>query len=86
MTKHEANVKPLLSNRSYDLMWKIVSLGLPGLGTAYFAIAKIWNLEYGVEVVGTLAALAALFGVVLKISQVSYSKVEAMKDVADNSR
>lgn len=70
----DSNTKPMLSDRVYDVLGNIVKLGLPAIGTAYFTIAQIWGFPYGEEVVGTLAALATLGGVMLLISKRQYDK------------
>lgn len=71
---------PPISNGTYDLLNNLVVLGLPGLGTFYFAIASIWGLGYGEQVVGTLAALAVVLGVFLKIVKSAYLKSDAPYD------
>ena len=45
---------------------------LPALGTLYFALAGIWNLPMGEEIVGTITALDTFLGVLLGISAVKY--------------
>lgn len=75
------HAKPaLLSNKAYDTLMNTVLLALPALGTFYFTIAQFWGLPYAEEVVGTLAALAILVGVILKVSKSSYIASEAQKD------
>ena len=61
-----------LSNRAYDALNDVVKLGLPALGTMYFAIALIWGLPGGEQVVGTLAAFATAGGVWLKFLNKNY--------------
>lgn len=65
---------PMLTNRTYDFLKRVVELGLPALGTFYFALAQIWGLSYGEQVVGTIAALATLGGVLLVFADRSYNK------------
>ena len=58
-----------MSNKTYDtLKW------LPAAGTLYFALAGIWNLPYGEQVVGTITAVDTFLGVLLGISAASYNK------------
>lgn len=47
---------------------------LPALGTLYFALAGIWNLPCGEQVVGTIAAIDTFMGVILGISSANYNK------------
>ena len=44
-----------MSNEKYDFLKKVVEVGLPALGTLYFALSQIWGLPSGEEVVGTIA-------------------------------
>lgn len=69
--------KPLLSNSAYDSLKWIVTIALPALATFYFAIAAIWGLPAAEEVVGTLAAIATLGGVLLGVSTRQYNTGEA---------
>ena len=66
-----------MSNRVYDFLKKIAQLYLPAIGTLYFAIASIWGLPYGEQVVGTITAVDAFLGVILGISTVQYNKVNS---------
>ena len=63
-----------LSNETYDLLKWIAQILLPALGTLYFAIANIWGLPYGEQIVGTLTAVDAFLGVCLGISSDNYRK------------
>lgn len=62
------------SNKVYDVLKWIAQYLLPALGTLYFALAAVWNLPYGEEVVGTVTAIDAFIGVLLGISSASYNK------------
>jgi hypothetical protein len=70
----------LISNGTYDFFKNSATLYLPAIGTFYAAISLIWHLPWSVEVVGTLAALTAFLGTVLKISQKSYNASDAKYD------
>lgn len=63
-----------MSNRVYDVLKYIAQIVLPALGTLYFALAKIWSFPYGAEVVGTITAVDAFLGALLKISTDQYNK------------
>ena len=63
-----------MSNKTYDILKWIAQLLLPALGALYFALAQIWGFPYGEEIVGTLAAVDAFLGAVLKISTIQYNK------------
>lgn len=65
----------MMSNKTYDILKWIAQYVLPAVGTLYFALAGIWNLPYGEEVVGTVTAVDAFLGVLLGISTVQYKKI-----------
>lgn len=62
----------LFTNKTYDILKYIALIVLPALGTLYFALAKIWGLPYGTEIVGTITAVDAFIGALLKISDKEY--------------
>lgn len=61
-----------LSNKSYDVLKWIAQYFLPALGTLYFALASIWGLPYGEQVVGTITAFDAFLAVILGLSKSGY--------------
>lgn len=61
-----------LSNKTYDVLKWIAMIALPALGTLYFALAGIWGLPCGEQVVGTITALDTCLGALLGISSASY--------------
>lgn len=63
-----------MSNKVYDVLKYIALILLPALGTLYFALAKIWGFPYAAEVVGTISAVDAFLGALLKISTDNYNK------------
>ena len=65
-----------MSNKVYDVLKYIALILLPALGTLYFALAKIWGFPYAAEVVGTISAIDAFLGALLKISTDNYNKGE----------
>ena len=48
---------------------------LPALGTLYFALAGIWGLPYGEQLVGTITAIDTFLGVILGISKSKYNNL-----------
>ncbi len=62
------------SNKTYDILKWIALYLLPAIGTLYFALAGIWSLPYGEEVVGTITAADTFLGVILGISSANYNK------------
>ena len=63
-----------MSNKCYDVLKYIAQIVLPALGTLYFALAKIWQFPYGAEIVGTITAVDAFLGALLKISTDHYNQ------------
>lgn len=70
----------VLNNTVYDILKYIAQIVLPAIGTLYFALAKIWGLPYGAEIVGTITAIDAFLGALLKISTDSYYKLPDEED------
>lgn len=60
------------NNKVYDVLKWIAMYFLPALGTLYFALASVWGLPYGEQILGTISAVDAFLGVVLGISKACY--------------
>lgn len=72
-----------LKDQIYDILRYVANYVLPGLGTLYFAVAQIWGLPYGEQIVGTITAIVTFLNVLLGISNNAYNKqIEAMNDEA----
>lgn len=69
----------ILSNKTYDILKWIATYLLPAVGTLYFALASIWGLPYGEQIVGTITAIDTFLGVILGISSAQYNKVNNVK-------
>ena len=63
-----------MSNKAYDVLKWVAMYLLPALGTLYFALASIWGLPYGEQIVGTITAIDTFLGVILGISTSQYNK------------
>lgn len=63
-----------MSNKTYDALKFVAQIVLPALGTLYFALASIWGLPYGEQIVGTLTAVDAFLGAILGVSTAQYNK------------
>ena len=63
-----------LSNKLYNALKWITLIALPAVGTFYFALAGIWGLPYGEQVVGTIVSIETLLGTLLGISTFNYNK------------
>jgi len=63
-----------MNNKAYDVLKFIAQYVLPALGTLYFALAGIWGLPYGEQIVGTITAVDTFLGVILGYSSAQYKK------------
>ena len=68
-----------MSNKVYDALKWIAMYLLPALGTLYFALAGIWGLPYGEQIVGTITAVDTFLGVILGISAAQDNKKASTK-------
>ena len=72
----------VMSNKTYAILKWIAMYLLPAIGTLYFALAGIWGLPYGEQIVGTITAVDTFLGVLLGISTAKYNKT-VEKDKAE---
>ena len=63
-----------LPEKVYDLLKWLAQIGLPALGTLYFALSQIWGLPFGEEIVGTITAIDAFIGALVGLSKINYNK------------
>lgn len=61
-------------NKTYDILKWVALYLLPAISTLYFALASVWGLPYGEQIVGTVTAVDAFLGVILGISTANYNK------------
>lgn len=69
-----------MSNKVYDVLKYVAQIVLPALGTLYFALASIWGFPYGEQIVGTITAVDAFLGAILKLSTNAYNKWKSGED------
>lgn len=74
------NKMMIQNNTVYDVLKYFAQIILPALATLYFALSEIWGLSHGAEVVGTIAAVDAFLGMVLRISTKAYDQSDARFD------
>lgn len=72
----------IFSNKTYDVVKWIAQYLLPALATLYAALAGLWGLPYGEQIVGTISAVDVFLGVLLGISSSNYQKQVMHKDEA----
>lgn len=61
-----------MSNKVYDALKYVAQIVLPAVATLYFALAQIWGLPYGEQIVGTITAVDAFLGAILRITTIKY--------------
>lgn len=66
-----------MSNKIYDILKYTALIVLPAIGTLYFAVAGIWGLPYGEQIVGTITAVDTFLGALLGLSAYKYNKNES---------
>lgn len=71
---------PILNNRLYDTLKYIAQIVLPGSGTLYFALAKVWGLPNAEQVSGTVLAVDVFLGALLNLSSKAYNSSDAKYD------
>lgn len=74
----------ITNNKAYDVLKFIALVLLPAIGTLYFAIAQIWGLPDGSEVVGTIVAVDTGLGGLLHISSVTYNAPDGTMEVINS--
>lgn len=63
-----------MSNKVYDILKWVALIVLPAIATLYFAVAQIWGLPYGEQIVGTITAIDTFLGALLGVSNAAYNK------------
>jgi len=70
-----------MKEKTYDVLKYIAQVVLPALGTLYFALAGIWSLSYGEQVVGTITAVDTFLGAILMLSSKNYTPTNITEDM-----
>lgn len=66
-----------MSNNVYDILKWLALVALDAIGVFYKAVATIWGLPLGDEVLATCAALSLFIGTLIGISSTQYNKTNA---------
>ena len=69
-----------MSDKVYDILKYIALIVLPALGTLYFALSGIWGFPLGEQIVGTITAVDAFMGALLRLSSNAYYKEKDDED------
>lgn len=70
----------LIHSKLYDRLKFLAQIGLPAVGSLYFALAGIWGLSSAEQVLGTIVAIDTFLGVILQISTTTYNNSDAKFD------
>ena len=62
-----------MSDKTYDTL-KTIALLIAPLVTFAAALAEIWGIPYGPQIVATLAAVDTLFGAIVAIAKAQWEK------------
>lgn len=79
-TSESPTETPLFSNRLYDRLKYIALVLLPAFSALYFGLGQIWGLPKIEEVVGTIAVLDTVLGMLLRKSNQDYKNSDARFD------
>lgn len=72
-----------LKNEVYDALKWVTTILLPALGALYAALAVFWGFPKGVEVSGSLGAVAAFLGALINRSSKVYNKIPNEPEVGE---
>lgn len=70
----------MLSNRVYDVMKYVVTIGLPALTTLWLTLASIWGFPYAEPIGATLGAVTVFLGALLGVSSAKYKATNGVKE------
>lgn len=77
----------MMNSKIYDIMKFVAQIVLPAIATLYAALAGIWGLPYGDQIVGTIVAIDTFLGALLMIDNASYKKnIMAAEDSLGDSK
>jgi hypothetical protein len=61
-----------LSNKAYDILKYIVTIGLPALTTLWLTIGSIWGLPLVEPIGATMGAITVFLGALIGVSSAKY--------------
>ena len=70
-----------LSNKAYDILKYLVTIGLPAVTTLWLTLASIWGFPYAEPIGATLGAITVFLGALIGVSSAKYKALnEVSKD------
>ena len=70
-----------LSNKVYDVLKYVVTIGLPAVTTLWLTLASIWGFPYAEPIGATLGAITVFLGAIIGVSSAKY---KALNEVSKN--
>ena len=61
-----------LSNKVYDILKYITTIGLPAVTTLWLTLASIWGFPYAEPIGATLGAITVFLGAIIGVSSAKY--------------
>ena len=74
----------ILNKKVYDVLARISRYALPAIGGLYYALADIWGLPYGAQVLASCTALTVAINILLGIDSVKYNQDLLSKSEKDH--
>lgn len=68
-----------LSNKVYDVLKYITTIGLPAVTTLWLTLASIWGFPFAEPIGATLGAVTVFLGALLGISSAKYKVLNEVK-------
>ena len=68
-----------LSNKVYDVLKYVVTIGLPAVTTLWLTLASIWGFPYAEPIGATLGAITVFLGAIIGVSSAKYKALNEVK-------
>ena len=68
-----------LSNKVYDILKYVVTIGLPAVTTLWLTLASIWGFPYAEPIGATLGAITVFLGALIGVSSAKYKALNEVK-------
>ena len=68
-----------LSNKVYDVLKYVVTIGLPAVTTLWLTLASIWGFPYAEPIGATLGAITVFLGALIGVSSAKYKALNEVK-------
>lgn len=65
---------PIFGENTYDKLKFVAQILLPALASLVFGLTELWELPYGLNLVGTITLIDTFLGVILGVSNAQYKR------------